>query len=440
MAEHLQIKSEVFHSFFSLYYNTEPLIINDETTNIIDILTLYTYYKNLPIIIESNNDFQNLKNELSNSSHYFELSDYLKALKDEDKALLIYKNVMILDLKKLNDLTKEQIDKIYNEILVTNLELFKITNDASKLKDYIEAIETAKKNSLNNIQESYGNAINLSLQNNIDNQYRKYKEALITAQNMYKVYQDLLDRQLVNINKEQHIIKELLEIVTRNKLIKLTTFDINGATITIRIYTTPFNVEYTCGDEVANRIIYNNSSLSGVSKETRDIVYDAITDRSKYTLLHNPIRLTIILDNNNIKEWGIMHYHYTNKTRSEWTSSNTEESNTHYFRFACLGGFTADIEEAKATNNIKRFISTILQYIATINLADIAGVHWATCDTKIIREAETNTIYRLYFRDGLLTDITDYYNMNYELEIKNTKAYYEHFANKGEHLYVEHKI
>ena len=440
MAEHLQIKSEVFHSFFSLYYNTEPLIINDETTNIIDTLILYTYYNNLPIIIESNNDFQNLKNELSGSSRYFEISDYLKNLKNEDKALLIYKNVMLLDLKKLNDLTKEQIDKIYNEILVTNLELFKITNDASKLKDYTEAIETTKKDSLNNLQESYGNAINLSLQSNIDNQYRKYREALITAQNIYKIYQELLDKQLANINKEQYIIKELLEIVTRNKLIRLTTFDINGASVTIHIYTTPFNVEYTCGDEAASRIIYNNSSLSGVSKEARDIVYDAITDRSKYTLLHNPIMLTIKLENNNISEWGITHYHYTNKTRSEWTSSNTEESNVHYFRFGCLGGFTADIEEARNTNNIKRFVSTILQYLATINLADIAGVHWATYNTKIIREIETNTIYRLTLGDSLLTNITNYYNMHYELEIKNTKAYYEHYANKGEHLYVEHKI
>lgn len=442
MSSNLEIKSEVFHSFFQLYYNCEPIIFTEQTEPLSIIISVYSNYPNIPLIFECEDNFDKLNSVLdtisSNASVYRQLTTGLNIMKNVDTPLVVVDNVTLINVNKLKNLNKERIDTIYEVLnrIPNGLEIFKTTNNNELLTKYLECKANDKTEKIESIQKEYDNQINLTLQRAIDRAYEDLLSAQKEVTRRSDKYQELLDRQIININKKSTTLQDLIDFSNRNKLIKTATIQTNSKESYISIYTTSFPVEYTCGEEAANRIIYHNTILGMTNQELKDMIYDAITARTRYVILHDPIKLNITLDNNNISTWDAKHYTYVTCLRSEWTSDSRAECNVHYFRYGCLGGFSNDMTEATRTNNIKRLIATILQYFATINIADTAGVSWATTSRKIIKDLQTNKILLVNLATNTQEDITENYTKYYDLELKDLKAYNE---SRGI-LYVEHKI
>ena len=73
---------------------------------------------------------------------------------------------------------------------------------------------------------------------------------------------------------------------------------------------------------------------------------------------------------------------------------NRQLINRHYFQYSCLGSFAADLAQAQATVNPIRLVSTLLQYLGTINITDVAGNNWLK-QKHLIRNKQ-NDDYFLY--------------------------------------------
>ena len=414
--QNLKIKSEVFHSFLSLIYNTEPIIINidvDNDSKLSNELILMDNFNNIPAIITINNLTE--LTILKETSHFRYCDSKLPVIR--------YNNLYALNMIILNNLTEETLNTIIDWVkgYTDGLELFKIASEKSDkhTKDIIQAKIDANKENVDNLETLLNNTIVTTLQAKIDEKYREYKDCLANAELYYNQYQKLLEEQCYKIQQKSSIFADLINICNRNRLIKITTIKQQSI---IKIYTLPLRVEYTCGEEAARRIIFSNREFENTSTEIKDMLFDALTDRTNYTLLHDPIVIHIELSGTSIYQWYINHYHYERSTYGCWTSEATSESNVHYFRYKCFGGFAADFSKAKSTNDIPCLISNILQYISTINIADGAGLAWATSRIHIIEDKTTNKIYRVDKSTNIITDITENYNRLINLNYKQIKA------------------
>jgi hypothetical protein len=78
--------------------------------------------------------------------------------------------------------------------------------------------------------------------------------------------------------------------------------------------------------------------------------------------------------------------------------------NRHYFRYVCLGGFKADIQNAQCNIEPVRLFATLLQYLSTINLADTAGNQWLE-QTHLILNKRTGKLCLLKEQTGTLTEL-----------------------------------
>lgn len=432
MAEKIQIKSEIFHSFFSLLLNHKATVFTDKDDSYINTLKILRTAIKTPIILECYEPEEtydklaksrgiSMNDALISAMHY---------ITTKARPIYICRNYLALNMRKLNDLTKEDVRYILDmlqDIGSHALECFSIAsnkNESIALDSYIEQKTKEKESMLEHIEEKHKTKLNLSKQVLIDDAYYKYKECLETADRYYKNYQKLLNEQAQLMLKNSSIMSDLLDIIRRNKLIKLATIHYDSSQTRVHIYTEPLNVEYTCGEETANRIIYNNSALSNAKIEYKDAIYDALVNRENYVLLHNPLQIVIHIDNtNNISTWAISHLalNISNYSATYTTDSNHIESNTHYFRYNCLGGFSGDLATSVRNNDIKRLIATLIQYISTINIADVAGVTWATKDTHILKDLKTGNIYE-YYSDGTKADITRMYKTALNAIIEELKA------------------
>lgn len=449
MAEKIQIKSEIFHSFFSLLLNHKAIVFNDKDDSYIEKLKILRITVKTPIILEcyEPEETYDKLTKIRDISINDALMSAMHYITTKSKPIYICRNYLALNMKKLNDLTKEDVRYILDTLQNYGshaLECFSIAsnkNESMTLDSYLEQKAKEKEFMLEHLEERHKTKLNLSKQDLIDEAYYQYKESLDRADRFYKNYQKLLSEQAQLMLKNSSIISDLLDIVRRNKLIKLATMHYNSDQTRICIYTGPLSVEYTCGEETANRIIYNNSSLSNAKIEYKDAIYDALVNRENYVLLHNPLQIVINIDNSdNISQWAISHLalNLSNYSSVYTTDSNYIESNTHYFRYNCLGGFSGDLATSVRNNDIKRLIATLIQYISTINIADVAGVTWATKCNHIVKDLKTGNIYE-YYSDGTKEDITEIYNTTLEMYIEEIKAGIDKYIQEGEEntLYVD---
>jgi len=432
MAEKIQIKSEIFHSFFSLLLNHKAIILNDKDDSYINKLKILRAIIKTPIILECYEPEETYDKliKIRGISMNDALISTLHHISAKSKPIYIYRNYLALNMKKLNDLTTKDITDILDILQSFGnraLECFSIAsnkNESMTLDSYLKQKAKEKESMLEHLEEKHKTKLNLSKQNLIDEAYYSYKDYLDNANRAYKNYQRLLNEQAQLMLKNSSIMTDLLDIVRRNKLIKLATIHYDSSQTRVCIYTEPLSVEYTCGEETANRIIYNNSTLSTASSEYKDAIYDALVNRENYVLLHNPLQIVINIDNSdNISQWAISHLqiNLSNYSAAFTTDSNYIESNTHYFRYNCLGGFSGDLATSVRNNDIKRLTATLIQYISTINIADVAGVTWATKEMHIVKDLKTGNIYE-YYSGGTKEDITEIYNTTLEMYIEEIKA------------------
>lgn len=186
---------------------------------------------------------------------------------------------------------------------------------------------------------------------------------------------------------------------------------ISNSRCRIEILLHAFPVSYTCGEDLLDKLINQSNRFN--SFKNKEILIDALSKRHDYEIYHRPIKITLSV---NLSANATLDYAIDRTTMSyiELINLPTELytrfnrsgyfENRHYFKYNCLGGFKADIQTAQCNIEPVRLFATLLQYLSTINLADIAGNQWLE-QSHLILNKRTNKLCLLKEQTGNLVEL-----------------------------------
>ena len=313
------------------------------------------------------------KNKINTAEYYKGLYAYLNYLTDTHT------------IKEYTNIIK---DKSYKDLLEDK-------NQAIK-KSIIEATKELPDNTIQKLNNEI-TRINNNIQALLDEIQQRKKDLI-----------DLYGKQVIAQLNSTNFMENLINFLDKCKLVVGYASKSNLPNwYKIRVVTDWLPVDYTYGDAALEKMTRNNNDLA--ENKNIDILINALSSRDKYEILTAPsiIEITYRPQENELN-WSMntlrdysnnnyrLHNLFTNNQIYDLCKLilSGRLVNRHYFQYNCLGSFNADLAQAQATVNPIRLVSTLLQYLGTINITDVAGNNWLK-QTHLIRNKQ-NDEYFLY--------------------------------------------
>lgn len=387
-------RSDFFRSLLALHFNTlinEYQPTEDQLRNI-----LYTLddTRNLSLIYinyDMPNDF------------FTHFTTKNKIIIGFNSKTFILRKDLTNTLEFVQDLTEfSQIIKITpetkNKALITTYEQIKkeiITENSTRIKQNIDTIPNytiTKYDTLiseqRNYINSYLNRINEALQ-----KIRDFEGKKITS--------------LLNPNNEY--LNKFFNFINKCNYIKAYNVDTSSY---VTLITTLLPVSYTYAEQQVEKYITSIFT----NENTINILKNALTTRDKYIIYTLPLTITIKLKEN--LDYSIDEVYYDIFYKLDKLPDNSKIywqcfNNKHWADYRCLGDFRIGLNEAKNEYNPLKIIMLLLQYLQTLNIADLAGTKWINSKQHLIFDVENNCYLTLNTQTGVTHNVPDYYlNIN----------------------------
>lgn len=318
--------------------------------------------------------------------------------------------ILIINKNKIN--TAEYYKGLYAYLnYLTDTHTIKEYTNIIKDKSYKDLLEdknqAIKKSIIETVKELPDNTVQ-RLNNEIEQINKNIQELLKEIQNQKENLINLYGKQVIAQLNSTNLMENLINFLDKCKLVVGYSSASNSPNwYKIRVVTDWLPVDYTYGDAALEKMTRNNNDLA--ENKNIDILINALSNRDKYEILTAPsiIEITYRPQRNEL-DWEMrtlqdfinnnsrLHDMFVNYNGYDLYKLilNRRLTNRHYFQYSCLGSFAADLAQAQATINPIRLISTLLQYLGTINITDVAGNTWLK-QTHLIRNKQ-NDEYFLY--------------------------------------------
>ena len=410
------ITSDTIHSFFLLVFKDE--------------LPIYDYtqspYSGLGVFktMRDNNTMSGFVKV--NSTQFDNMCEYYDHYMSNTYR---YKPIMLVSYTMKLVIFNEQVfnptDKEHLDLLISIMSdaeyQSRITESAKTLfeqsiaisKDsIIDIIKKEKYDKFIEVVNGYKDIRKNNYQAKINEAYEAMMNAINVLNTAKRNYENTLALNEKQILSQDNMVLDLYNFFTRCK--QLVGFAVykNTDCYNIRLLTKALPVEYTVAENVLTALTDNPSgSKYKLPQESKDILKDAFTDRSRYVTVIDPVDIEFRLYSNGEITYKI-YYNYSQTF-----------TNIHHRNFTCFGGFAPSLAEAVHNNNLIQLTSILLQYLQTINLQDVAGQRWINDSTLLVLDKETNK-YSVMYKDGKILDFSRYDKELYA--IKDFKGNFEY--------------
>lgn len=418
-----KLKGDFIRSFLYLYFEEEINLFDLENDiipkgqNIYEKTILLTSEDpiGLDFIKHRDENHEYIQNIINACFRFTQLTD----MNDNKINCLaaLERTILIINKNKIN--TAEYYKGLYAYLnYITDTITIKKYTNIIKDKSYKDLLEdknqAIKKSIIETVKELPDNTVQ-RLNNEIEQINKNIQELLREIQNQKENLIDLYGKQVIAQLNSTNLMENLINFLDKCKLVVGYSSASNLPNwYKIRVITDWLPVDYTYGDAALEKMTRNNNDLA--KNKNIDILINALSNRDKYEILtapsiieltYNPQRNELNWTMNTLQDYVNnncrLHNLFTNNPTYDLYKLilNRRLTNRHYFQYSCLGSFNADLAQAQATVNPIRLVSTLLQYLGTINITDVAGNNWLK-QTHLIRNKQNNK-YFLY--DSLSGDI-----------------------------------